>query len=370
MPISTPAPLLYYPDFYPDGAWLRAVLLLNDEVCRIVPSDVELDDPEPLRQIEGELGALTKISPEHVHTEPYTTSAEWLDRAFSVIRREVGSESGSRKIRMSISDGKVEFPGKVFVYDQKLSERMREMLLAHGLVDANLQRSVAALHRKKGLMIPAAAASVVLSFIADKIARDKGFNAITSQPLDFAMNTLLGLNIPARPPSGADEGILAGVLASILIPEEIGEIPFSDYKILRERSTDVRIAFARFVHECSRAGGLQRIENTTVLQQRIERCGRDLEDEFEKFQRGGRRALRFVRQWWPFTIGGVIALAQSAVPPEWALTFGIAGQVIKFTHQATLPPADGIREKVFNLSAQLGNDIRALPRISELMASR
>jgi hypothetical protein len=364
-------PLLYYPDFYPDAAWLRAVLLLNDEVCRIVPNDAPLDDPEPLRQIEGELGALTKISPEYVHTEPYSTSAEWLDRAFRLISRELRAGRDSRKLQISISDGKMNYHGNVLVYDQKLSRRMREMLVEHDLVDPTLQNLVAELHGDvKGLMIPAAAANAVLSFIADSIARQEGFTAITNQSLDFAMNTLLGLNIPTRPPSGAHEGVLAGVYASVLIPKEIGAIPFSDYKILRERSTDVRAAFAKFVQECSRAGGLQRIESATTLQRRIERSGRELAKEFEKFQTSGSKALRLVKQWWPFTVGGVLAIAQDVVPPQWALTFGVAAQVAKFAHQAALPPAHGTKETVFNLAAQFGNDIRALPRIPELLAAR
>ncbi len=370
MELMKSPPLLYYPDFHPDPTWLRSVLLLNDEVCRIVPDDVKLDDPEPLRQIEGELGALTRISPKHVHTEPYSTSAEWLDRTFAMIGRELRAGTDQEKMSITIANGKAQFHGNVFVYDQKLSGRMRGMLVDHGLVDPKLQKLVEALHGDvQGLMISAAAANVVLSFIADTIAREQGFTAITNQPLDFAMNTLLGLNIPARPPSGADEGMLAGVFASVLIPQEIGDIPFSDYKILRDRSADLRIAFAKFVHECSQAGGLHRIENTAALQQRVEAAGRELTKQFTKFQSTTSKALRLAEQWWPFTLGGVVAVSQTAVRPEFALGFAVAGQAIKFAQQVFLPPRDGAKEKVFNLTAQLGNEIRALPQLSQLAAT-
>src|SRR5712692_11605548 len=40
--------VLYYPDFSPDPAWLRKVLLLFDAVVRIVPEDVHPDDPDDL----------------------------------------------------------------------------------------------------------------------------------------------------------------------------------------------------------------------------------------------------------------------------------------------------------------------------------
>src|SRR5437588_309518 len=121
-------PLLYYPDFYPDPRWLRAVLLLNDAVCRIVPSDVELDDPQSLREIEGELGALTRIAPDGAHTRPSASSAEWLDRVFGIIARELRSRGNSSRISIRSSGGSVEFPGNVFLYQQKLSDRVREML--------------------------------------------------------------------------------------------------------------------------------------------------------------------------------------------------------------------------------------------------
>lgn len=140
------SPLLYYPDFYPDAAWLRSVLLLNDEVSRIVPKDVVLDDPESLREIEGDLGALTRISPEGAHTEPYATSAEWLDRALGVIARELGSRPDSKEIRIVISGARIEFSGNVFLYDQKLSHRVREMLVNHGLLNPDLQDIARELH--------------------------------------------------------------------------------------------------------------------------------------------------------------------------------------------------------------------------------
>jgi hypothetical protein len=364
-------PLLYYPDFYPDARWLRAVLLLNDEVSRIVPKDVELDDPEPLREIAGELGALSKISPEGVHTEPYASSAEWLERALGIIAEELSSQTDSRKIRITISGGRVGFSGHVFLYDQKLSHRVREMLLQHRLLDPKLQHLARELHGEMGgVIIPAAAANVILSFIADSIARERGLTAITDQTLEFAMNTLLGLDVPVRPPSGADEGILAGVLARILIPKEIGEIRFSDYKILRERTADLRTAFGDFTRECSQASRLYRIGSTAYLQKRIHERANAVSEEFRKFQTGAATSLRFVRDWWPITIGGVLALAKDVVSPEWALLFGAAGQVVKIVHEATTSSPNRNKERVFNLAAELGDDIRALPRISQLIGSR
>src|SRR5205823_12568241 len=136
-----------------------------------------------------------------VHTEPYASSAEWLERALGIIAEELRSQTDSRKVRITISgDGRVAFSGHVFLYDQKLSHRVREMLLQHRLLDPKLQHFARELHGELGgVIIPAAAANIILSFIADSIARERGLTAITDQTLEFAMNTLLGLDVPVRP---------------------------------------------------------------------------------------------------------------------------------------------------------------------------
>src|SRR6266481_1114424 len=133
-----PPPLLYYPDFYPNPTWLRAVLLLNDEVSRIVPKDVELADPEPLREIAGELGALSRIAPEGIHTEPYATSAEWMERAFSIIARESHSNEKTRRISTQLSGARTEYPENILVRDEKLCARVREMLDKNRLIDPDI----------------------------------------------------------------------------------------------------------------------------------------------------------------------------------------------------------------------------------------
>ena len=69
---------------------------------------------------------------------------------------------------------------------------------------------------------------------------------------------------------GAAEGVLAGVFASILIPKDIGQIRFEDYKILRERLKGCRHAFARLLNEYTQIARLDKIQNTTVIQKKIE----------------------------------------------------------------------------------------------------
>ncbi len=364
-------PLLYYPDFYPDPTWLRAVLLLNDKLYRIVPNDVQLDDPEALREIEGELGGLGRIAPNEVHTNPYGDAADWLERTLEIIKRELNSNKDQRESCIEFSDGRISFPGNVFVYDKKLSDRVYGMLRRNDLIDREIQELEEHLHgSRKGVVLPAAAANAILSFIADSIARDQGLTPITDQALMYAMTTMAGLHLPLKVPKGADEGLLSGAFASILLPREIGQINFSDYRILRDRSAELRRAFGNFVQQCAEACRLERIESTATLQKKIENCADDVSKEFKKFQTGTQKALRLIRDWWPLMIGGMLTLAKDLVPPEWSLTFGAAGQGVKFAQQAFMPSPNHDKEKMFSLAAALGRDVRLLPKVSQLVSSQ
>src|SRR5689334_20886536 len=57
--------LLYYPGFHPNAIWLRRILLLADDVVRIVPADANADDPDDLLELQNSVpGCLRAISPE------------------------------------------------------------------------------------------------------------------------------------------------------------------------------------------------------------------------------------------------------------------------------------------------------------------
>lgn len=365
-------PLLYYPDFYPDPTWLRSILLLTEGITRIVPRDVVLDDPESLREIAGDLGALTKIAPTENHLSPFGNSFEWLNRALALIGRgSCLNKEGGVRISISPSGSSVEFRDRVLLYDGKVSDIVRCLLEQNGLIDHAAQRLSDNLCGREGaIIVRKEAANAVLSFIADSIARDLGYTTITNEPLDFAMNSLTGFEVPIHAPAGASEGMLASAFASVLVPREVGQIRFSDYKLLRQYSSDLRVAFGAFVQKCHDSCRLDRTESTATLQQQVLDTAKTIEREFEKFQRVTSRALSFVRDWWPIGISGLIYCAKDFVPPEIALsTQGASAATlgIKFFEKVFKISTDENKKAVFNLAAELGTNILALPRVSQLL---
>lgn len=366
-------PLLYYPNYYPNPDWLRAVLLFNDEVKRIVPQDVNLNDPPLLKELSEGLGVLSRISPSTLQITPDFRSFEWLDQAFSILRmeNEQGEKAGEEKIRTIIelsNTGSFSFPDRVFLSDQKISHIVRELLEKHQLIDHLAQDFAGELGETNGsTLVHPATSNIILSFIADRIARDYGLTSITDQPLGYAMTSLSGLDIPSRPPAGISEGLLAAAFANVLVPKDIGSLRFLDYKILHQRSSDMRAAFAKFVQQCHDICKLDRIESEAVLQQRVFDCAKDVGDEFSKFKTGSSKALRSIRDWWPIGIGGVLALAKDFIPKEMALEFVALGIGIKAIEKAFAPSPDKTKEKVFSLAAGIGYDMQFLPRVEQMM---
>ena len=369
--MKTPA-LLYYPDFYPKAAWLRAVLLLVDEVKRIVPDDAEVDDPDPLKEIASEIGGLTNIAPDEEQVNPDGDAKEWLAKTLRIIGTESAAKKSPKRIEILISpNGDIEFPGRVFLYDRKLSDLVRNLLEENGLIDHRAQKFADKIGQKRPTtLVDAAASNAVLSVLASRVARDEGLTPITDQPLDFAMNALSGLHLPVRPHSGTAEGVLTAAFVKILVPKEIGDIRFSDYKILRYYSEGLRDAFGRYVQECHNTYRLDRIGSRGRLQERVLRCAQEVEEEFNKFQRASNKALRLARNWGSLALGGLFAIAKEYVPPEWSVPVVAGALLVQVADKVFIRKDAGGGEKLFHLSAEMGSNIRALlPRVSQLVDS-
>src|SRR5439155_19950653 len=105
-------------------------------------------------------------------------------------------------------------------------------------------------------IVPRNVAGLVLSMLANQIADSKGFDAVTDQPLAFALN---GIHECVDQSSSAlTEGAIASVIATVQVPREIALMPAKEYAALRERHQDVRVEFARMVRELKKSARLDR----------------------------------------------------------------------------------------------------------------
>jgi hypothetical protein len=127
--------LLYYPDFEPNPAWLRRVLLLADSVTRIVPNDVRLKDSDDLLALQDSSpGCLDQISPEDRDITIESDRLPRLKKAFAFLgRSKVRPPKGTVTISIS-RDGGVSVDGHVFLHNAKISPAIHDALLRNGLI--------------------------------------------------------------------------------------------------------------------------------------------------------------------------------------------------------------------------------------------
>jgi hypothetical protein len=152
--------LLYYPGFHPNAIWLRRILLLADDVVRIVPADVEADDPDDLLELQNSVpGCLRSLSPEERDVAIETDNMPRLEKAFAFLARS-HPKRPKKKITIEISRGSMSIVGHVFLHHAKVSRAIYHELRRHGLLIEDLSELS---HDQGFLVVDEAASNLILT---------------------------------------------------------------------------------------------------------------------------------------------------------------------------------------------------------------
>lgn len=350
--------LLYYPDFHPDSVWLRRVLLLSDSVTRIVPTDVELDDPDELRALQGSIpNCLRAISPEERDVMIESQNLPRLARAFAFLARAEGKRS-KKKITITISGGSMSIAGHVFLHTAKISPVIHEELQRHRLILKGFGQG-------DFLAVDEGASHLILSAIAENISRRTGFDTITDKPVPFALNALNGLGVGGTGPTNA-EGALLSSLATVLIPASVGSLERDKYRILRESYAGIRGAFKELTAELARINRLERIDDLQALKEQVEVATEEFVKQYQTFRKT--RYARGFKSWAPLYIGGLLSMASALVAPPVAVGIAGASLGIQVLQKRLEGPSDRPgRERVFNMLAALQKDIFKRSGVKQLI---
>jgi len=353
--------MLYYPDFHPETTWLRSVLLVADEVRRIVPVEFPTNDPPPLARMRDAIeGCLTNLPPTSVDISPTENELIRLDRAFGLLRQKQFTSGRRSELEIVIHrDGAVSFPGFTLLADAKIADEVRSLLKQHALEGDIQTRYARTSGARAGTVVQTGASYLILSLVADRMARRYGLNTLTDKPLEYAFNALNGLDIPFLKPSNAADGLLTAAFASVLIPKGIGKIRLSDYRILRDSYSDLRAAVRKFVLESNAYCGFDNINDPALLQGRIIKAAFDVRREYQKFRKS--RFARRIVGWTPFVIGGLLPLLAdfNLVAKEFAWTVTTTGFGFKLLQKVRSNP-NAVRDRVFSLCTSLDYDVTAL----------
>jgi len=355
--------VLYYPSFQPPEPWLRSILLLADEVTRIVPADVDPQDPPGILAIASAVpDCLTTVAPTTVDVTPQGTNLSRLDKAFELIGR---GKPRNRKTLVTISispGGATSVVGHVFLHETKVSREIKRLLRHHHLLDDDVTEMSQSLSASGYLVVDKKASNLILSTVADKVARRIGLDAITDEPFFFDVNVVNGFGLHPDAFPGVAEGGLLGSMATVLVPREISALSVTRYQELRNSYSELREAFKRVITELSAIHRLGRIQSMGDVSTRVQVIAQDFLTEFQRYKRT--RYARAFRAWAPLCVGGVLSAVSSLVSPPVAVAIAGSSLAIQIVERhldasAISPPTD----RVFQLLSGLERDILRRSRL-------
>lgn len=285
-----------YPAFEPDQAWLRQMLLFADEVYRIIPRHNTKDDSDELKRlIELTDGAVKTCDPyAFVDIEP--AQAKLFGKALDQPSLLRVAESKKRIIEIGVL-GSVEVKDWEFLHVEKIGRSVRQELTSRKMLwDSPLHND--------WQLVPRGVGNLVVGMLADKIAERRGFDAVTDQPMAFALN---GLNQCIGRGGRNLEGVIASAVAKAHVPAEIGLLTTKKYVELRKRHSDVRREYAQMVRELKDIQRMNSSMSAAELRSRVDGIVEHVGVEMGKFK-DSKAGSKF-HEWVPFVVTSLVPIA-------------------------------------------------------------
>lgn len=285
-----------YPAFEPEHTWLRQMLLFVDEIHRIVPAHEKLDDSDDLKRLMQHCpGAIRRCPPQN-YVEVSPTLASLFGKALD--QPKFRRKADARKLIITIGPGgELEVEGWELLHVEKIGSCVREELEGRGMLRNLIGDS-------RWLSVPRGVAGLVLAMLADSIAGSNGFDAVTDQPLAFALAGLYGCSSGS---SAHVEGIVASAVATAHVPKHIALLSAKEYAELRKQHAEVRYEFATMVRELKDATRLDRIAHPAEFRARIDEITERVGNEMVKFRQS--RTASKVNDWGPFLLTTLVPVA-------------------------------------------------------------
>lgn len=353
---------LYYPDFEPPLEWLRTFLLFHKNIARIVPTDVvdfETDDFKRFREAFPE--AIIDIPSTSDLIELDQVQRDRLDKAFGKIAENM-TISDEVSLNLTIIDGGISFPGFAFLHRSKVSHSVHQLLIKHQLAPDFLQDVAAGFDiSNEVIVVDDKAANLILSLLADRVARDNGFDTVTSSLIDYSLLAVNGMGVSpcsGSVPGGSSNKLLASTILTAQVPQHIADIPLDEYGELRKEYSDLQEPFQRIISEQAALARIDRIANPELIAQHINKAASDFSLKLERIQR--KRKLSYIKRFSPYVVAGLIELTNPLqFELKIALTLAAVTVVVEGIERA-IPTADPddkelakIRRSLFGLQRRL-----------------
>lgn len=284
-----------YPDFEPNHTWLRQMLLFVDEIYRIVPTHYPLEDSDELKQ----LIELTNTAIQTCEPTPYIeiNNDEAVTFGSALNQPKFMRVAESNKMVFIIGPGgEQEVRDWEFLHVDKIGSGVRRELRKREM----LRQST----HDHWQLVPRGVGNLVVGMLADKVAQRRGFDAVTDQPLAFALNSL---NQCSDRHAQSIEGIIASTVASVHVPKDIALLTTKQYVELRKRHSKVRSEFARMVRELKEVQRISASLSPTDFRDRLDGIVEHVGSEMKRF-RDSKSASKF-NEWVPFALTSLVPIA-------------------------------------------------------------
>jgi len=307
-----------YPDFEPNHTWLRQMLLFVDEIYRIVPTHHSLDDSDDLKS----LIELTGTAIQTCEPTPYIeiTADQALTFGTALNQTRFMRVAASNKMAFKLGPGgEQEVAGWEFLHVDKIGSRMRRELENRKMLRPSTE--------DVWQLVPRGVGNLVVGMLADKVAQKRGFDAITDQPLAFALNSLNQCFDREAP---SIEGIIASTVATIYVPKDIVRLTTKQYVELRKRHSEVRSEFAKMVRDLKDAQRMSAKLSPADFRDRLDGIVEHIGSEVKRF-RDSKAASKF-NEWVPFALTSLVpiaaTLAYGPLPGATAGVFSLSVNII------------------------------------------
>jgi hypothetical protein len=321
-----------YPDFEPGHTWLRQMLLFVDEVHRIVPPNYPLDDSDDLKRLMEHCDGAVQICPPRPYIEINDDQGRVFGRALneSTFTRVARSKKWVAKIGPR---GEPEVENWEFLHVEKIGYVVQRELQERDMLRPSPWHDY-------WKLVPRGVGSLVVGMLADQAAEALGFDAVTDQPLAFALNSVNRVSDKSSP---IIEGIIASTVASVHVPKDIALMPVEDYAELRRQNARARSEFAKMVRDLKDIQRMDRRISPVEFRKRLDGIVEHVGSEMKRFR--ATNAASKINDWVPFALTTIlptaIAFAFGPIPAgiTGVFSFGInaIGKLTKKTEQFSYP---------------------------------
>jgi hypothetical protein len=276
------------------------MLLFVDEVHRIVPPRYPLDDSDDLKRLMEHCEGAVQICSPRPYIEIGQDQGQVFGRALN--QPDFTRIARSKKMVTQIGPrGDREVKDWEFLHIEKIGSVVRQELEARNM----LRRSP---WYDYWMLVPLGVGSLVVGMLADQAAEDLGFDAVTDQPLAFALNSI---NQCSNKRSALIEGIIASRVAAVHVPKDILLMPVEEYAELRKRSARARSEFAKMVRELKDIQRMDRGISPEAFRERLDGIIGHVGSEMKRFRES--KSASKINDWVPFMLTNIVPTATAFV---------------------------------------------------------